>query len=63
MKERLQPHCTSPIAPARRTYVLPWHRDIRDNAKGGDWGSWYAQLRNLSFFNQFHLALHEDSSF
>jgi len=51
------------IAPRRRTYVLPWHRDIRDNAKGGDWASWYAQMNNLHFFNQFHVALYDDASF
>jgi hypothetical protein len=48
------------IEPARRTYVLPWHRDLRDNAKGLDWNSWYRQMANPRFFNQFHIALLPD---
>jgi len=48
------------IEPARRTYVLPWHRDLRDNSKGLDWKSWYQQMGNPRFFNQFHIALLPD---
>jgi hypothetical protein len=48
------------IEPARRTYVLPWHRDLRDNSKGLDWKSWYLQMSNPRFFNQFHIALLPD---
>ncbi|MBL0930418.1 MAG: hypothetical protein IBJ15_09900 [Alphaproteobacteria bacterium] len=48
------------IEPARRTYVLPWHRDLRDNSKGLDWKAWYRQMANPRFFNQFHIALLPD---
>ncbi len=48
------------IEPSRRTYVLPWHRDLRDNAKGLDWADWYAHMLNPRFFNQFHIALEPD---
>ncbi len=48
------------IEPARRTYVLPWHRDLRDNSKGLDWNSWYREMSNPRFFNQFHIALIPD---
>lgn len=48
------------IEPARRTYVLPWHRDLRDNSKGLDWQSWYRHMADPRFFNQFHIALHPD---
>ncbi len=48
------------IEPARRSYVLPWHRDLRDNSKGLDWRAWYALMANPRFFNQFHIALKPD---
>ncbi|MBI3506502.1 MAG: hypothetical protein HY059_16815 [Proteobacteria bacterium] len=48
------------IEPARRTYVLPWHRDLRDNSKGLDWRSWYEHMADPRFFNQFHIALLPD---
>lgn len=48
------------IEPSRRTYVLPWHRDLRDNAKGLDWSEWYAHMASPRFFNQFHIALEPD---
>lgn len=50
------------IEPGRRSYVLPWHRDLRDNAKGLDWRAWYANMANPRFFNQFHIALVPDDS-
>lgn len=50
------------IEPARRSYVLPWHRDLRDNAKGLDWKAWYGLLENPRYFNQFHIALYDDDS-
>lgn len=50
------------IEPGRRSYVLPWHRDLRDNAKGLDWRSWYDNMTNPRFFNQFHIALVPDDS-
>lgn len=50
------------IEPARRTYVLPWHRDIRDNAKGVDWRSWYGNLHSVRYYNQFHVAFRDDES-
>lgn len=51
------------IQPSARTYVIPWHRDIRDNAKGIDWQAWEERTRNLRFFNQFHIAFAPDRSF
>lgn len=48
------------IEPGQRTYVLPWHRDLRDNAKGLDWRAWYGHMSNPRFFNQFHIALVPD---
>jgi ectoine hydroxylase-related dioxygenase (phytanoyl-CoA dioxygenase family) len=39
---------------------LPWHRDLRDNAKGLDWRGFYDRMGDPRFFNQFHIALEAD---
>lgn len=51
------------ISNSRLTYVLPWHRDIRDNSFGYDYRLWEAKQPDREYFLQFNLPIFDDSSF
>ncbi|HEY3168542.1 MAG TPA: hypothetical protein VGK57_15015, partial [Candidatus Binatia bacterium] len=48
---------------SRLTYVLPWHRDIRDNSFGYDYSLWEAKQADREYFLQFNLPIFDDASF
>lgn len=48
---------------SRLTYVLPWHRDIRDNSVGYDYSLWEAKQADREYFLQFNLSIFDDASF
>jgi len=48
---------------SRLTYVLPWHRDIRDNSTGFDYSLWEGKQGNREYFLQFNLPIFDDASF
>lgn len=48
---------------SRKTYVLPWHRDIRDNSYGFDYTIWEKKLSAREYFMQFNLPVFDDASF
>jgi len=48
---------------SRLTYILPWHRDIRDNSSGYDYSLWDAKRAAPEYFLQFNLPIFDDASF
>lgn len=48
---------------SRLTYVLPWHRDIRDNSMGYDYRLWEEKQDDREYFLQFNLPIFDDASF